>query len=479
MEGTVAGEATFYVTWKSKNAQSVLVTPAGQPQPDVSARSRPCIWILAESSQEGKTSAMPESNPRQQRGLVIAATCKLANKGDFWVVPSSTGQGKYYVRPNREQPSCTCPDHQECGHKCKHIFAVELVIQRELFPDGSVRETRAITMTETVVKKPTYKQEWRAYNAAQTSEKAQFQFLLRDLCAGIQEPPATSSKGGRPRIPLKDGIFAAVFKVFSTLSGRRFMSDLRDAHDKGHVNRVPSYNSIFRVLESEAVTPLLIAMIVKSAGPLKAIESSFACDSTGFSGCRFDRWYDKKYGGQKVKRAWVKAHVMCGTKTNVITAVEIHDQNAGDCPQLPVLLATTGQRFTLKGAEVSADMAYSAEYNLQAIVDAGASPLIPFKRGTTDEKGGLWAKAFHYFSAYQQEFMARYHQRSNVESTFSMVKAKFGDACLSKTDTAMRNEVLCKFLSHNLCCLIQSMHEFGVDLGFGAEVAVASKLAAN
>jgi hypothetical protein len=40
-----------------------------------------------------------------------------------------------------------------------------------------------------------------------------------------------------------------------------------------------------------------------------------------------------------------------------------------------------------------------------------------------------------------------------------MIKAKFGSALRSKTDTALVNEALCKVLAHNLCCVIQSMHE--------------------
>jgi len=39
----------------------------------------------------------------------------------------------------------------------------------------------------------------------------------------------------RPTMPLCDAILAAVFKVYSTLSARRFMSDLREAHERGHV----------------------------------------------------------------------------------------------------------------------------------------------------------------------------------------------------------------------------------------------------
>ena len=61
-----------------------------------------------------------------------------------------------------------------------------------------------------------------------------------------------------------------------------------------------------------------------------------------------------------------------------------------------------------------------------------------------------------------------YHKRSNVESTFSMIKAKFGGAIRSKGDTAIINEALCKVLCHNICCVIQSMHELGIEPTFAA-----------
>ena len=74
------------------------------------------------------------------------------------------------------------------------------------------------------------------------------------------------------------------------------MTDLRHAHAAGYVSRLPCYNSIFHILEKETTFEILKALVIKSAEPLKALESSFSCDSTGFSGGRFDRWYDKKYG---------------------------------------------------------------------------------------------------------------------------------------------------------------------------------------
>ena len=62
--------------------------------------------------------------------------------------------------------------------------------------------------------------------------------------------------------------------------------------------------------------------------------------------------------------------------------------------------------------------------------------------------------------------MEHYHSRSNVESTISMIKAKFGDSIRSKSDIAQVNETLCKILGHNLCVLIQAIHELGIEPSF-------------
>jgi hypothetical protein len=49
-----------------------------------------------------------------------------------------------------------------------------------------------------------------------------------------------------------------------------------------------------------------------------------------------------------------------------------------------------------------------------------------------------------------------------VESTFSAVKRKFGEMVRSKTETAQKNEVRCKFVCQNVCCLISTMYELGI-----------------
>jgi hypothetical protein len=59
---------------------------------------------------------------------------------------------------------------------------------------------------------------------------------------------------------------------------------------------------------------------------------------------------------------------------------------------------------------------------------------------------------------------------SNVETTFHMIKSKFGQRLRSRTLTAQINEALCKVLCHNLCVVIQSVHELGIEATFGAEL---------
>lgn len=47
-----------------------------------------------------------------------------------------------------------------------------------------------------------------------------------------------------------------------------------------------------------------------------------------------------------------------------------------------------------------------------------------------------------------------------------MIKGKFGDSVRSKTDVAMKNEVLAKVLCHNLVVLVHELYELGIDVGF-------------
>ena len=61
------------------------------------------------------------------------------------------------------------------------------------------------------------------------------------------------------------------------------------------------------------------------------------------------------------------------------------------------------------------------------------------------------------------KFEEHYYLRNNVEATFHSLKSKFGGRLRSKSLYGQFNEALCKALCHNLCVLIHSIYELGID----------------
>ena len=399
---------------------------------------------------------------RQQRGMAIAATVPIRKNKLGYQIPSQSGNGSYVINLN-DGVFCSCPDFEKRQEPCKHVYAVEFTVQREA--DASTGESETVQ----VALGPS----WASYHLAQTNEQEIFGTLLRELCATVSQPPQGK---GRPRLPISDMLFAVGLKVYGTMSGRRAMTDFRNAESGGLMSTCPSFSTAFRYMEDPTLTPVLKSLIEQSALPLRAVESDFAADASGFSTSVYDRWFDHKWGKEKKQARFLKAHIMCGVNTKVVTAVEVTEANVHDSPPFPGLVAKTADNFTM--SEVSADKAYLSRKNLKAIVDAGATPFIPFKVNSKPEHthgDSLWAKTYHYFSLFREEFMDHYHKRSNVETAFSMIKAKFGGAVRSKTPVAQMNEVLVKILCHNVCTLIGAMYALGVKPDFRGEKTFASK----
>ena len=147
-----------------------------------------------------------------------------------------------------------------------------------------------------------------------------------------------------------------------------------------------------RVTEPLSTFPILSnvkSRVEISAAPLNVVEHNFAADSSGFSTGKYERWFDAKWGKERSRRQWLKAHIMTGVKTNIVTAITITLGNANDSPILPKLLDDTAQRFEM--TQVSADKAYLSESNLKHTLDNGAFPYIPFKSNSTmNGRSDLW-----------------------------------------------------------------------------------------
>lgn len=392
---------------------------------------------------------------RQQRGLMIAKTSDIKKCDDGWAVPSQSSGKIYTVQLEGHEPHCNCPDCEMRRTKCKHIWAVEYYMKQTIDSEGNTTTMKSM--------KVTYTQDWKAYNKAQTGEVNQFDALLKDLVESVEKP---EYKFGRPRLSLKESAFCTIQKVYSQLSSRRAHSLYKNANERGQITHPPNFNAINKLMNKEDITPILQNLITLSSMPLKSVEHQFAVDSSGFRTTSFNEYCKEKHRTKKQHR-WVKAHICCGVKTNIICSAEITDESGADCPQFAPLVKTTSDNgFNMH--EVTADKAYSSKKNLSVVSEVGGTPYIPFKTNATGKARGsmLWSKMYHYFQFKQEEFAEHYHKRSNVETTFHMIKSKFGDSLKSKSHTAQVNEMLCKIICHNVCVVIHEVHELGISPTF-------------
>lgn len=297
------------------------------------------------------------------------------------------------------------------------------------------------------------------YTQAQVNEKDAFKRLLYELGKTL---PIENQVMGRRRISLPDCVFAAVYKSYVGLSGRRFMSDLRDLHTKGFVTEPLSHNTINNRLRDEALTPVLESLIEGVAASFAHIETEFAVDSSGFRIPKVSKWYDEKWGWRE-RREWLKCHVSVGVKSHIIAAVKVTKRSIVDHSQLRPMVARTAEQFRVD--QVSADSAYSIVANLEYVDELGALPAIPFKAGTNPfrhNENSVWRKMFHLFALNGENWQKAVNQQNQAESAFSMIKRKFGERLFSKDETSQVNELLCKILCHNLCVVLYWLYQFGI-----------------
>ena len=176
-----------------------------------------------------------------------------------------------------DEPFCTCPDFEKRQARCKHVYAVEFTVNRDA-------QSTATNASEPGTVRVALGPSWTAYNLAQTNEQ--------ELCATVPQLPQGK---GRPRLPISEMLFAVGLKVYSTMSGRRAMTDFRNAEAGGLMSPCPSFSTAFRYMEDPTLTPVLKSLIGQSALALTAVETDFAADASGFS----TSVYDHKWGKEK------------------------------------------------------------------------------------------------------------------------------------------------------------------------------------
>ncbi len=314
--------------------------------------------------------------------------------------------------------------------------------------------------------KKKYTQDWRSYNLSQTQEFTMFQDILVELIDQTIQVTNPTWKVGRPFADFKDMIFCCVMRVYFQKSSRRSTSFLTLAKGKDYIKKIPHFNTLISYYKKPEMTNVLKHLIEQSGRPLKEVELDFTVDSSGFSTTMYGRWFNARLGSYRKRRLFKKAHLVSGTKSNIVSSVEISEGYHHDSPYFKELIKTTAKNFNMR--EVSGDGAYSSKDNLQLVSDLGAIPYIMFRKNTIGRSRGcaVWKRMFLYYQQHREEYLQHYHKRSNAESVFNMIKRKLGTNLNCRTETAQTNELLCKILAHNILVLIAEIFESKIFLDF-------------
>lgn len=309
---------------------------------------------------------------------------------------------------------------------------------------------------------------WQSYNRAKCNEKRMFYLLLDELCSIVKQPVHTE---GRRPTPLRDLLFCACLKVYNNFSARKISSDMKHAQEAGYIQKVPHFNTLLMFMNEQMTEALLDKLITVSALPLRELETDFAHDSTGFGCHQYERWMKARFtkairNPEKIWRNYVKLHASIGTRTNVITGAEVTHGTRGDAPHFEKSAKRTAVNFNVK--RYSADKAYLSTKTMQIAESLNFLPFIPFKENSRhkNKDAPLWNYMYVYFKNNKEEFERFYHRRSNVETTFGMIKTRLGEFLKCRNLQAQKNEVLLKCLTHNICCLVQEIFESGIEIDF-------------
>lgn len=394
---------------------------------------------------------LPHDPLRWARGSLLARRphgVRPVSPSLFLVTPSSGHGRSYEVHLLSDSWRCTCQDFVLRTLPCKHTYAVR-------------EHLLGIPSAPSPPPRPSYPQDWPAYNRAQMAEEQLFPLLLSGLLAPVRDPRPPASVG-RPRLPLSDTLFCAILKVHSLLSLRRSYGRFQDARIHRHIRTVPSFVQPSLLFRREDLTSTLHQLIATTARPLSDLERRFAVDATGLRTTSFGAYCQEAHGPSR-QNVWLKLHVIIGVESQIIPGVVVTASNANDAPQFPTLVdAARAAGFQME--EILGDKGYLSRANMEVAGAVGAIPYIPFKKGSTGAAKGspLWSRMYRFFLDHREEFEQHYHLRSNVEATFAALKRKLGETLRSKDPIARVNEVLAKVICHNLMVVIHEMHEHQV-----------------
>ena len=162
-------------------------------------------------------------------------------------------------------------------------------------------------------------------------------------------------------------------------------------------------------------------------------------DSTGLSLNEGSTYYNKRCLVVGKRKPFLKLSIACELGSMLVLGTSIHKMHRNDTRDfIPLLAKLKGKKLRF----VCADKAYDSESNRQYVVEElNSKPEIPI-RGSLGRRPGFYRK--------RNKLTKAYHQRSKVETAFSVMKRLYKPNIKATTVRQQRKEALFKVLAYNI-----------------------------
>lgn len=174
-------------------------------------------------------------------------------------------------------------------------------------------------------------------------------------------------------------------------------------------------------------------------------------DSSGIKLIGRSIWYSIRIKKPVLRRDCDKIHLAVCSDLLFIVNWRITRWNKNDSPFLKKLLSP----FKVLGL-VFADTGYSSRKNIDYVTRKKGSAFIPFnKKSRRRNRGNLgWSPLHDLWTKFKTIFDSIYHQRSKIETVFSVLKKRYGDMLYSKSRKVQHREVIMRFIAYNVKILL-------------------------
>ena len=241
-------------------------------------------------------------------------------------------------------------------------------------------------------------------------------------------------------------IIDMVFRDHSLRGHVTYMREHPGSVNTYGINKVPSKSGLYTWVKhfsdmNSGIQKILCRMASKDA------YGSLAGDASGFSVLKREDWEDAKKGLIS-RREFDKLHLLMAPH-GMIVACKVTRGRALDSP----IFYEMYTRCIPDGhGHVMLDAAYPSQRNCEAIASSGRTPVICPKSNMKPKGFSALAKMLRWNRDSPKEFKKIYHQRSLVETVFSVIKKRFGENVRARLESVRSLLLTLKCICYNLVC---------------------------